>query len=85
MTPLSGKHLMKKSEKDSEQHLTPVSFSTQLVSRLLKLIGRHKNEPSDRLKDLFATCPKVGFLLKIRSFSPFLDKWNHTCSSGNVG
>lgn len=52
---------------DSEQHLTPVSSSTQLVSRLLRLIGKHGNEPSDKLKELFATCERVSRLSIIYS------------------
>ena len=38
MTPLSGKHLVINSKKDTEMPLTPVSSSTQLVSRYLKYI-----------------------------------------------
>ena len=54
VTPLSGKNFIR--EKD--QIMTPVSSSTNLVMRLLKLIGRLKPEPSDRLKDLFSSCDK---------------------------
>ena len=54
VTPLSGKNFIR--EKD--QIMTPVSSSTNLVMRLLKLIGRLKAEPSDRLKDLFSSCDK---------------------------
>ena len=59
MTPLSGKHLVKQSEKCPD---TPVSSSTDLVQRLHWLIGKHGNEPSEKLKELFATCEKVGWL-----------------------
>jgi retinoblastoma-like protein 1 len=53
MTPISAKHLTR----DKEQlNLTPVSSSTYLVSRLIKLLGRRENGPSTKLKELFATC-----------------------------
>ena len=38
--------------------MTPVSSSTNLVARLLKLIGRRENGPSERLKELLKTCDK---------------------------
>ena len=54
MTPLSGKHLMTK-EKES-QNVTPVSSSTYLVSRLVKLLGKRDNGPSEKLTEIFNSC-----------------------------
>ena len=38
--------------------MTPVSSSTNLVARLIKLLGRREAGPSDKLKELFSSCDK---------------------------
>ena len=50
MTPLSGKHLTKDKEQTA---VTPVSSSTNLVARLIKLLKGRENGPSARLNELF--------------------------------
>ena len=54
LTPLSGKNLRPK----NDQIMTPVSSSTNLVARLIKLLGKREAGPSDKLKELFASCDK---------------------------
>ena len=50
--------------------------------RLLRVIGKHGNEPSEKLKDLFATCdknPKEGIANRLKEMGQiFLTKYSTT-------